>query len=67
MLRRDIQPGGAQLHGDAAFAPFGGGAFADLESGILTLADDSEFSAYRQDSVVVEFADGPHIRTQFLG
>ena len=73
MLRRDIQPGGAQLHGDAVFAPVGEGALAYRESGILTLADGSEFSAYRQycyrlseDIVVVEFADGPHIGTQFL-
>ena len=72
MLRRDIQPGGAQLHGDAVFAPVGEGALACRESGILTLADGSEFSAYRQycyrlseDIVVVEFADGPHIGTQF--
>lgn len=73
MLRRDIEPGGAQLHGDAVFAPVGEGALACRESGILTLADGSEFSAYRQycyrlseDIVVVEFADGPHIGTQFL-
>jgi hypothetical protein len=73
MLRRDIEPGGAQLHGDAVFARFGEGALAYRESGILTLADGRVFSACRQyryrlseDSVVVEFADGPHIGTQFL-
>ena len=73
MLRRDIELGGAQLHGDAVFARFGEGALAYRESGILTLADGRVFSACRQyryrlseDSVVVEFADGPHIGTQFL-
>lgn len=73
MLRRDIEPGGAQLHGDAVFARFGEGALAYRESGILTLADGRVFSTCRQyryrlseDSVVVEFADGPHIGTQFL-
>lgn len=73
MLRRDIEPAGAQLHGDAVFARFGEGALAYRESSILTLADGRVFSACRQyryrlseDSVVVEFADGPHIGTQFL-
>ena len=74
-LRRDIQPGGAQLRGEAVFAPFGEGALAYRESGILTLADGSEFSASRQycyryrpsdDRVVVEFADGPDIGKAFL-
>lgn len=72
-LRRDIQPGGARLYGDAVFAPSGEGALAYRESGILTLADGGEFSAYRQylyrssgDSVVVEFADGPDVGRQFL-
>lgn len=73
MLRRDIRPGVAQLHGEAVFTPAGEGALAYRESGILTLADGGEFSAYRQylyrssgDSVVVEFADGPDIGKQFL-
>ena len=76
MLRRDIQPAGAQLRGEAVFASFGEGALAYRESGILTLADGRKFSACRQycyryrsseDSIVVEFADGPDIGKQFLG
>ena len=54
-------------------AAIGEGALAYRESGILSLADGRVFSACRQyryrlseDSVVVEFADGPHIGTQFL-
>jgi hypothetical protein len=50
-------------------AAIGEGALAYRESGILSLADGRVFSACRQyryrlseDSVVVEFADGPHIR-----
>jgi hypothetical protein len=73
ILRREIEPGGAHLHGDAVFAPVGEGALAYRESGILTLADGREFSAYRQyryclshDRIVVEFADGPDIGKQFL-
>lgn len=73
MLRRDIHPGGARLHGDAVFAPAGEDALAYRESGILTLPDGAEFSAYRQyryrlseDRIVVEFADGADIGKQFL-
>lgn len=73
ILRRDIRPGVAHLHGDAVFAPAGEGALAYRESGILTLANGGEFSSYRQylyrssgDCVVVEFADGPDIGKQFL-
>ena len=54
-------------------AAIGEGALAYRESGILSLADGRVFSACRQyryrlseDSVVVEFADGPHVGTQFL-
>ena len=73
ILHRDIQPGGARLHGDAVFAPMGEAVLAYRESGILTLADGRESFAYRQyryrlseDNVVVEFADGPDIGKQFL-
>lgn len=73
ILRRDIQPGGGHLHGDAVFAAVGEGALAYRESGLLSLRDGSELSAYRQylyrlneDRIVVEFADGPDIGKRFL-
>jgi hypothetical protein len=72
-LRRDIQPEGAFLHGEAVFVPDGEGALAYRESGVLTLADGGEFSAYREylyrvsgDSVLVEFADGPDVGKRFV-
>lgn len=73
ILRRYIQPGGAHLYGDAVFAATGEDELAYRESGMLTLADGREFSAYRRylyrlsgERIIVEFADGPEIGNPFL-
>lgn len=73
ILHRDIQPDGARLFGEAVFTPVGEDALAYRETGVLTLADGQEFSAYRQyryclreGSVIVDFADGPEVGKQFL-
>ena len=72
-LRRNVDPTGEQLIGDADFASTGESALTYRESGILRLRDGRELSASRQyrycavgHRVDVQFADGPNTGKLFL-
>ena len=72
-LRRNVDPTGEQLIGDADFASTGESALTYRESGILRLRDGRELSASRQyrycavgHQVDVQFADGPNTGKLFL-
>lgn len=72
-LRRNVDPTGEQLIGDADFAPTGESALNYRESGILQLRGGRELSASRQyrycavgHRVDVQFGDGPNSGKLFL-
>ena len=72
-LRRNVDPTGEQLIGDADFASTGESALTYRESGILRLRDGRELSASRQyrycavgHRVDVQFAEGPNTGKLFL-